>query len=110
MPLPPGATPWPDDHLPTPFQRVVIDAVLALEPGDLVTYRELAEQIDRPGAAQAVANVLRSAPDIPWWRVTPSDGRLYCSHAPVQQPLLEAEGHRIDAERRVTAGPPAGPT
>jgi methylated-DNA-protein-cysteine methyltransferase-like protein len=85
----------------------VIDAVLDLEPGDLVTYRELAEQIDRPGASQAVANVLRSAPGLPWWRVTPSDGRLYRTHAPTQQPLLEAEGHTVDADRRVTAGPGA---
>ena len=82
----------------------MIDAVLALDTGDLVTYGELAELIGRPGASQAVANVLRSAPGLPWWRVTPSDGRLYCSHAPVQQPLLEAEGHTVDRERRVVAG------
>lgn len=78
--------------------------VLALGSGDLATYREIAEQLGRPAAAQAVANVLRSAPDLPWWRVTPSDGRLYRTHAPVQQPLLEAEGHTVDGERRVLAG------
>ena len=56
-------------------------------------------------AGQAVANVIRSAPDLPWWRITPSDGRLHRTHAPTQQPLLESEGHTIDADRRVTAGP-----
>src|SRR6478609_6840106 len=80
FPQPPRATPWPDDHHPTPFQQLVIDAVNALGPGDLATYRDLAKQIGRPGAGQAVANVIRSAPDLPWWRVTPSDGRLYRTH------------------------------
>lgn len=70
-----------------------------------MTYRELAEQIGRPGAAQAVANVLRSAPGLPWWLVVPADYPLYRSHALTQGPLLEAEGHSIDAERHVTAGP-----
>lgn len=89
----------------TPFQREVVGAVAALAPGDVVTYAELALELGRPGAAQAVANVLRSAPDLPWWRVIPSDGRVYGSHAPVQVPLLEAEGHRVDGHRRVH--PPA---
>lgn len=101
-PEPPRAAPWPVDHDPTPFQRAVVAAVARLRPGELVTYGELAEELGRPGAAQAVANVLRSAPDLPWWRVLPGDGRLYCSHAPVQAPLLEAEGHRVDEDRRVT--------
>jgi methylated-DNA-protein-cysteine methyltransferase-like protein len=99
--LPPNATPWPPDHEPTPFQRAVVDAARRLEYGDLVTYGELAAEIGHPGSAQAVANVLRSALDVPWWRVLPSDGRLYRSHAPVQAPLLRAEGHTIDEHRRV---------
>ena len=109
VPAPPNATPWPGDHEPTPFQRAVVTAVRALGPGELVSYGDLADEIGRPGAAQAIANVLRCAPDVPWWRVVPGDGRLYCSHAPVQAPLLEAEGHRIDEHRRIhTASGPAG--
>ena len=100
-PAPPNAVPWPDDHEPSAFQLAVIDAVRALRPGDLVTYAEIAEELGRPGAAQAVANVLRAAPDLPWWRVLPSDGRLYRTHAPVQAPLLEREGHHVDQHRRV---------
>jgi len=49
------------------------------------------------GAAQAVANVLRRVPDLPWWRVVPTSGRLYRTHAPTQQPLLEAEGVAVVA-------------
>ncbi len=99
-PGPPHADPWPEDHDPTDFQRSVIDLVSALSSGDLASYGEIAEEVDRPGAAQAVANVLRRAPDLPWWRVVPSDGRIYRSHAPIQIPLLEAEGHRFDDQRR----------
>jgi methylated-DNA-protein-cysteine methyltransferase-like protein len=100
-PCPPNATPWPDDHEPTPFQRAVIDAVRRLQPGDLVTYGELAEELGRPGGGQAVANVLRHATRLPWWRVVPAEGRLYRTHAPTQAPLLEAEGHTVDEHRRV---------
>jgi methylated-DNA-protein-cysteine methyltransferase related protein len=79
----------------------VIAAVADLAEGELVTYGELAEELGRPGGGQAVANVLRSAPGLPWWRVVPAGGRLYRTHAPVQAPLLEAEGHHVDDHRRV---------
>jgi methylated-DNA-protein-cysteine methyltransferase-like protein len=100
-PPPPSAAPWPEDHQPTELQRAVVAAVAGLRPGELVTYGELAEELGRPGGGQAVANVLRAVPDLPWWRVLPADGRLYRTHAPVQGPLLEAEGHHVDAHRRV---------
>jgi len=83
----------------------VVEAVRALTPGELASYGELAEEVGRPGAGQAVANVLRLAPDLPWWRVVPAEGRLYCTHLPTQAPLLEAEGHVVDEHRRVH--PPA---
>lgn len=82
----------------------MIDAVAALEPGELMTYGEVAEEVGRPGSGQAVANVLRSAPGLPWWRVLPASGRLYRTHLPTQGPLLRAEGHRIDEHRRVHPG------
>jgi methylated-DNA-protein-cysteine methyltransferase-like protein len=100
-PLPPNARPWRDDHRPTSFQRGVLAVVGALHEGELVTYAEIAEEIGRPGASQAVANVLRSVVGLAWWRVIPSDGRLYRSHEPCQRPLLEAEGHVVDERRRV---------
>ncbi len=97
----PNGAPWPSGHEATEFQRAVIDAVLALGPGHLVAFGELAEELGRPGGGQAVANVLRSVPGLAWWRVLPSDGRLYRDLVDVQRPLLEAEGHRVDEYRRV---------
>ena len=89
-PRPPKGEPWPADHEATPFQAAVLEAVAGLGPGDLATYGDIADQIGRPGSAQAVANVVRSAPDLPWWRLVPSDGRVYRSHRPTQIPLLRA--------------------
>jgi methylated-DNA-protein-cysteine methyltransferase related protein len=101
-PLPPGGHPHPPEAL-TPFQRAVVAVVVALEPGEVVTYSEVALEAGHPGAGQAVANVLRRVPDLPWWRVVPSSGRLYRTHAPLQRPLLEAEGVTVDDDRRVHA-------
>jgi methylated-DNA-protein-cysteine methyltransferase-like protein len=97
----PNAAPWRDGHEPTAFQRAVIDAVAALRPGELVTFGELAEELGRPGGGQAVANVLRAVPDLPWWRVVPAEGRLYRDLVAVQAPLLSAEGFVVDEHRRV---------
>lgn len=98
---PPNADPVGPDHTLTGFQRAVVTVVRALRPGDVVSYADVAREAGRPGSAQAVANVLRRVPDLPWWRVVPSDGRLYRTHAPVQAPLLRAEGVHVDAERRI---------
>lgn len=100
-PPPPNADPVPDDHRLTPFQQAVAAVVRDLGPGDVVTYADVALEVGRPSSAQAVANVLRRVPGLPWWRVVPTSGRLYCTHAPTQRPLLEAEGVRIGADRHV---------
>lgn len=100
-PPPPNADLQPPDAPLTTFQRSVVVVVRALAPGDVMTYGDVAMEIGRPGSAQAVANVLRRVPDLPWWRVIPTSGRLYRTHAPTQRRLLEAEGVRVDDERRV---------
>jgi alkylated DNA nucleotide flippase Atl1 len=101
IPLPPGAADQPPDQPLTDFQRAVVDVVRSLHPGDIVTYADVAMEIDRPGAAQAVANVLRRVPGLPWWRVIPTGGRLYRTHEPTQRPLLEAEGVVVGRDGRV---------
>jgi methylated-DNA-protein-cysteine methyltransferase-like protein len=100
MPLPGGGHVAPPERL-SPFQQHVVAVVAALEPGDLVTYGEVATEAGHPGAGQAVANVLRRVPGLPWWRVLPSGGRLYRQHREAATPLLLAEGHRVDEMGRV---------
>lgn len=101
-PPPPGAHPEPPDRL-TSFQQHVVEVVAGLAAGEVLTYAEVAMEAGHPGAAQAVANVLRRVPGLPWWRVVPTSGRLYRTHAPTQQPLLEAEGVTVDDDRQVRA-------
>lgn len=97
-PLPPGGHPEPPDQL-TAFQQAVVAVVRKLAAGEIITYDEVALEAGHPGAAQAVANVLRRVPGLPWWRVVPGRGRLYRTHVPTQRPLLEAEGVEIDDDR-----------
>ena len=100
MTMPPGGQPNPPDR-PTEFQSAVIAVVATLQRGDIATYAEVAAEVGHPGSAQAVANVLRQVPDLPWWRVVPSSGKLYRTHRPTQEPLLRAEGIDIDESGRI---------
>lgn len=102
-PRPPNAVPDRPGEL-TPFQQRVVAVVANLAPGEVLTYAEVATEAGHPGAAQAVANVLRRVEDLPWWRVIPTGGRLYRTHVPVQAPLLRAEGVPVDDDGHVGAG------
>jgi methylated-DNA-protein-cysteine methyltransferase-like protein len=88
----------------------VVEVVSGLRPGELLTYTEVALEAGHPGAGQAVANVLRRVPGLPWWRVVPTSGRVYRQHRAAAEPLLLAEGHVLDEDGRVhPAGPRAHP-
>lgn len=62
------------------FRRDVLAVLRSLEPGQVVTYGEVAAEAGYPGAARAVGNLLRAVPDVPWWRVVSAHGRV-CPHA-----------------------------
>jgi methylated-DNA-protein-cysteine methyltransferase related protein len=98
---PPGGAQEPPPTPLTPFQSAVVDLVGSLTPGEVMTYAEVADEIGRPGSGQAVANVLRRVPGLPWWRVIPATGFLYRTHAPTQAPLLRADGVSVDDDGRV---------
>jgi methylated-DNA-protein-cysteine methyltransferase-like protein len=98
--MPPGGIPDPPSD-PTPFQAAVMAVVAAIPRGTVLTYAEVAEEAGHPGSSQAVSNVLRRVPDLPWWRVIPSTGRLYRTHQPLQRELLRAEGVEVDPDGRI---------
>lgn len=71
--------------------RAVIEA---LEPGEVMTYGEVAAEAGFPGAARAVGGLLRKSEGLPWWRVVSSSGRLV--------PGLEVEHERLLLSEGVT--------
>lgn len=63
----------------TPFQRQVLSATRQIQAGHVVTYKDIAERIGKPGASRAVGNALGRNPVpivIPCHRVLPRDGSL----------------------------------
>jgi alkylated DNA nucleotide flippase Atl1 len=74
----------------------VATVLMALAPGEVVTYGEVAAEAGRPGAARAVGRVLAtSAGGLPWWRVVRADGRLVPGHEDEHAQLLRAEGVEV---------------
>ncbi len=68
----------------------MLAAIQALEPGEVVTYGEVAARAGRPGAARAVGNILSRAEGLPWWRVVRAGGHL--AKGDRQADLLRREG------------------
>jgi methylated-DNA-protein-cysteine methyltransferase-like protein len=86
-----GVTPWEE----------AIDRVLrALEPGEVVTYGEVALEAGRPGAARSVGTFLAgSGGAYAWWRVVSASGRLVPGHEAEQARRLRREGVPVDEAR-----------
>jgi methylated-DNA-protein-cysteine methyltransferase-like protein len=84
--------PWPDDDL-SPFEHAVATVLDDLDPGDVVTYGEVAAEAGYPGRARAVGRFLAGKADgLPWWRVVTASGRLVPGHEAEQARRLRAEG------------------
>lgn len=86
------------------FTAAAVRVLEALEPGEVVSYGEVAEQAGYPGAARAVGTVLKTVEGLPWWRVVNSVGRLVPGHETRQAELLRAEGVTV-SNGRVTTDP-----
>jgi methylated-DNA-protein-cysteine methyltransferase-like protein len=85
------------------FGEEVAAVLMLLEPGEVVSYGEVAEEAGFPGAARAVGNLVRTTPGLPWWRVVARSGRLAPGHEQRQAELLRAEGVTI-VDGRVRMG------
>lgn len=86
------------------FETAVLEVLVRLEPGEVVTYGEVAEQAGFPGAARAVGTLIaRTAAPIPWWRVVGAEGHLRSKQPLRQARLLRVEGVRVLGDR--VAGP-----
>ncbi|NLK00022.1 MAG: MGMT family protein [Clostridia bacterium] len=88
----------------TDFQRRVFKAVSEIEPGKVVTYKDVAETLGKPGAAQAVGNAVGKNPVayfLPTHRVIPQRGMAICRSGAghLKDKLLEHEGHDLSKLR-----------
>lgn len=88
------------------LQRAIEEVLRSLQPGDVVTYGEVALEAGWPGRSRAVGRVLStSGASFPWWRVVNAAGRLVPGHETEQASRLAVEGVEVDVERgRVRLG------
>jgi methylated-DNA-protein-cysteine methyltransferase-like protein len=77
------------------FTDAAIKVLEGLQPGEVVSYGEVAEQAGFPGAARAVGNLLKHTEGLPWWRVVNANGRLVPGAEVRQAKLLRAEGVEV---------------
>lgn len=88
----------------TEFEEAVSTVIASLQPGDVVTYGEVAAEAGFPGAARAVGTVLSKSDGLPWWRVVGSGGRLRTPVEAGQARHLADEGVLIVNGRVATNG------
>ena len=85
----------------------ILAVVIALEPGEVVSYGDVAATAGWPGRARLVGRILATTENaVPWWRVVTSTGRLVPGGEAEQRRLLIAEGVEVAGERVRSA--PAG--
>ena len=87
--------PRPRPPEPDEFRRRVVAVIAKLEPGEVVSYGDVAAEAGYPGAARGVGSVLAhsgAADGLPWWRVVMSTGRLAPGKEVEQGRRLRAEG------------------
>jgi methylated-DNA-protein-cysteine methyltransferase-like protein len=100
----PAATPA---HGADERTRRILDVIRALQPGEVVTYGDIAEVAGYPRMSRLVGRILAiTEDDLPWWRVVNSVGRLVPGNEVEQSALLRAEGVVVEAGRvrRATTG------
>ncbi len=88
-------------------ERRIVDVLMALQEGEVVTYGEVAEVAGYPRHARLVGRILRTTEfEVPWWRVVNAAGRLVPGHEREQAGLLMEEDVivRDDRVRRAPHG------
>jgi methylated-DNA-protein-cysteine methyltransferase-like protein len=92
------------------FGEEVARVLEQLEPGEVVSYGDVADEAGFPGAARAVGNLVRSTPGLPWWRVVAKSGRLAPGLEQRQSELLRSEGVSVaDGRVRLRDNARSGP-
>ena len=79
----------------------ILDIVRSLRDGEVVSYGDVADDAGLPGRSRLVGKVLagNDDPELPWWRVVNSVGRLVPGNEREQAARLRAEGVTVSANR-----------
>ena len=76
------------------------EVISHLEPGDVITYGDVAAEAGFPGAGRAVGTLLRTAgSDLPWWRVVGVGGHIRTPDPARQARLLADDGVLVVNQR-----------
>lgn len=97
----------------TPFQQRIWQRLRQIGYGDVISYGELACELDQPGASRAIGGAVGRNPlsvIIPCHRVVGHDGRLtgYAGGLDLKVALLTLEGCHVAAGGRVRAAVSGG--
>lgn len=85
--------------------RRIVDVLMALQPGEVTTYGDVAATAGYPRQARLVGRILSTTDrDVPWWRVVNVAGRLVPGNERAQTALLTDEDV-IVRNGRVIAAP-----
>lgn len=85
---------------PGGFTADVHAVLVALRPGEVVTYGEVATEAGHAGAARAVGRHLATSDGTyAWWRVVRADGHLAPGKEAEQARRLRAEGVDVVGDR-----------
>jgi methylated-DNA-protein-cysteine methyltransferase-like protein len=83
-----------------PDERRIVEVIRALEPGEVVSYGDIAADAGAPRQARLVGRVLAlTDAALPWWRVVTATGRLVPGMEVEQADLLRAEGVVVVGDR-----------
>jgi len=83
------------------FEAAVTAVIRSIEPGDIMTYGEVAELAGFPGRPRGVGHLLRVTTEhLPWWRVVGAGHRITSPSPEEQAEHLRAEGWEV-TDRRV---------
>jgi methylated-DNA-protein-cysteine methyltransferase-like protein len=89
-------------------EQRILDVIRSVGAGEVVTYGDIADDAGYPKQSRLVGRLLslNDDPDLPWWRVVNSVGRLVPGHEKEQAARLRGEGVTVrnGKVRRAPAG------
>lgn len=104
--FPPDTRPRGSGTLSEPlpeYAERVLDAAERVPPGRVLTYGDVAEQLEEGGPRQVGRVMALYGGAVPWWRIVRADGALLPGHASRALDHYRVEGTPLREDRR-TAG------